>query len=101
MADNYDKITYMEALTKNMIFEVNIERYNSEGMGVCHAAGRAVFVPKTIVGERWEIKILKVSSSAVYAKGEKLLSAATSRVDSKCPHFGKCGGCNQIGRAHV
>jgi len=84
----------MNTLIKNQIYQVYIESYNSDAMGVCHIDGRAVFVPKTIVGETWEIKILKVSSSAVYAKAVQLIKASENRIASECPHFGKCGGCD-------
>ncbi|MGI5977866.1 MAG: 23S rRNA (uracil(1939)-C(5))-methyltransferase RlmD [Candidatus Limivicinus sp.] len=84
----------MDNLEKNKIYTVKIESYSSEAFGVCRIGGRAVFVPKTIVGETWEIKILKVGASAVYAKGEKLLSPSPCRIVSDCPYYGKCGGCD-------
>lgn len=79
---------------KNEIYTVQIEGYNSEACGVCRIAGRAVFVPGTIPGEAWEIKILKVTNAAVYAKGLRLLSPAEVRVEPDCPWYGKCGGCD-------
>ena len=79
---------------KNQIHTVTIDGYSSQAQGVCHIGGRAVFVPKAIPGERWQIRILKVTSSAVYAKGEELLSPSPSRVEPGCPCFGKCGGCD-------
>lgn len=84
----------MSNLIKNKIYTSRIEGYSSEAMGVCHIEDRAVFVPNTIVGELWEIKILKISSSAVYGKGIELLEASAERIKSECPYFGKCGGCN-------
>ena len=84
----------MSTLLKNEIYTVEIESYNSEAMGVCRINDRAVFVPNTIVGEIWEIKILKVSSAAVYGKALKPVRTSPDRIDPVCPHFGKCGGCN-------
>ncbi len=84
----------MEILKKNETYTVSIDAYNSEAMGVCHIEGRAVFVPRALVGERWEIKIVKVSASAVYAIGTKLLEPAPARQEPDCPYFGKCGGCD-------
>ena len=57
----------MEQLKKNEIFEAKIEAYNSEGSGVARILGRAVFVPRTIVGETWRIVIVKVTASADYS----------------------------------
>ena len=84
----------MDTLNKNQIHEVYIESYNSEGMGVCHVCGRAVFVPRTIIGEQWEIKILKVSKTAVYAKALDPIRLSSGRTAAACPNFGKCGGCD-------
>ncbi len=84
----------MEELRKNNVYTVTIDGWTSEGLGVCHLNGRAVFVPRALPGERWDIRILKVTGSAVYAKGEKLLLPSPERVDSDCPYYGKCGGCD-------
>lgn len=84
----------MDELKKNDIYNVNIEGYSSEGYGVCRINGRAVFVPRAIVGEAWEIRIVKVTNTAVYARGERLLSPSPARNEPLCPHFGACGGCD-------
>ncbi|MBR0355276.1 MAG: 23S rRNA (uracil(1939)-C(5))-methyltransferase RlmD [Oscillospiraceae bacterium] len=84
----------MMELQKNQIFQVDIEGYSSEGQGVCRIDGRAVFVPGTIVGEAWEIRILKVTNTAVYARGERLLSPSPERRESRCPYYPRCGGCD-------
>jgi 23S rRNA (uracil1939-C5)-methyltransferase len=84
----------MEELKKNQIYCVEITGYSSEGLGVCRIAGRAVFVPHALPGERWEIKILKVTASTVYGKGLTLLQASAARCIPTCPHFGICGGCD-------
>ena len=90
----YAKIQTMKELKKNQIFSVEIESYSSDGYGVCRVERRAVFVPRAIVGEQWRIRIVKVTSAAVFARGEELLSPSPRRVESPCPYFGKCGGCD-------
>ena len=59
----YAKIQTMKELKKNQIFSVEIESYSSDGYGVCRVEGRAVFVPRAIVGEQWET----ISSSDIVA----------------------------------
>ena len=81
-------------MRKNEIVETEITGWSSDGAGVCRVKGRAVFVPRAIPGERWEIRILKVTASAVFARGERLLQASPARITPDCPHFGKCGGCD-------
>lgn len=84
----------MEELKKNQTHIAEICGYSSTGAGVCRIGGRAVFVDKALVGETWEILILKVSSAAVFGKGIKLLKASDQRRQPPCPSFGKCGGCD-------
>ena len=81
------------ALNKNDIYEAEISGFTSEGLGVCRVSGRAVFVPRALPGELWRVRIVKVTSTAVYGRGEALLSPSPSRVEPQCPHFGRCGGC--------
>ena len=86
----------MEAITelkKNQIYESDIVSWSSEGAGVCRIGGRAVFVPGAIPGERWAVRILKVTNSAVFGKGEELISPSPDRIEPDCPHYRKCGGC--------
>ncbi len=88
------KMNDMEELRKNNVYTVTIDGWSSEGLGVCHLNGRAVFVPHALPGEQWVIKLLKVTGSAVYAKGERLLLTSPGRVEPDCPYYGKCGGCD-------
>lgn len=87
------EVTDLTELKKNDRYTCQITGYTSEGMGVAHIHDRAVFVKDTIVGETWEIKILKVTSGAVYAKGETLIAPSLMRTTPACPVAGKCGGC--------
>ncbi|NCC68751.1 MAG: 23S rRNA (uracil(1939)-C(5))-methyltransferase RlmD, partial [Clostridia bacterium] len=84
----------MDELKKNQIHTAEITGYSSTGAGVCRILGRAVFVDFTILGEVWEVLILKVTSSAVYGKGLNLIKSSPERVSPICPIFGKCGGCD-------
>lgn len=83
----------MTELKKNDVYTCKITGYTSEGLGVTHICDRAVFIKDTIVGETWEVKILKVTKTAVYAKGITLLEASPARTAPVCSVAGKCGGC--------
>lgn len=87
---------HMQTLKKNQIFTVDIESYSSDASGICHINGCAVFVPGTIPGERWEIKILKVLKDRAYAKAENLLLPSLNRINAECSCYGKCGGCDSL-----
>lgn len=83
----------MEDLRKNDIFEAEIVGYSSDGSGVSRINGRAVFVPRTIVGEVWQVKILKVTSSAVWGKAIEPVHLSPERRTPDCEYCVRCGGC--------
>lgn len=82
------------ALKKNSEYFVTIEGYNSHAEGVARIDGCAVFVPRTVVGEVWRIKIVKVSSAYIYARPLELMKESPEREEPLCPYFGACGGCD-------
>ena len=84
----------METLQKNQIHTAQITGYASDGAGVCRICGRAVFVKNTIPGEVWDVKILKVTASAVYGRGEVCHTPSPVRQEPPCPVYRKCGGCS-------
>ncbi|MEG2382646.1 MAG: 23S rRNA (uracil(1939)-C(5))-methyltransferase RlmD, partial [Oscillospiraceae bacterium] len=86
----------MDELLKNQTYTAEITGYGSSGAGVCRICGRAVFVNLALIGEIWEVLILKVTSSAVYGKGTRLLRPSPERTEPLCPIFGKCGGCDLL-----
>lgn len=84
----------MEILQKNQIHTAQITGYASDGAGVCRICGRAVFVKNVIPGEIWDVKILKVTASAVYGRGETCHAPSPERQEPACPVYRKCGGCS-------
>jgi len=86
----------MDILRKNQIYTVEIDAYSSDASGICHINGCAVFVPGTIPGEHWEIKILKVLKDRAYAKAIHLLQTSAQRISAECSCYGKCGGCDLL-----
>ena len=71
----------MEELKKNQIFTAQIDGWSSEGAGVAHIGGRAVFVPGTIPGETWDVRIVKVTAAAVFGRGEVCLADSPERIE--------------------
>ena len=80
-------------LTKNQIIDCDIDGWSTDGAGVTHIDGRAVFVPGTILGECWSVRIVKVTQTAVFGRGEALLRASPDRIAPDCPAYPRCGGC--------
>ena len=80
-------------LKKNDRIKLNIESCSSNGSGVGHHEGMAVFVPATAVGDEITAHILKVKKTYAYAKVESVLTPSPDRIDAECPVYLKCGGC--------
>jgi len=86
----------MSELLKNELYTVRIEGSASGGDGVARIGGRAVFVRRALEGETCEIRILKSTKTAVWAKIERLLEPSPERREPPCPLFGICGGCDLL-----
>ena len=54
---------------KNAVHTAEITGYTAEGMGVARLEGRVVFVPGTIRGERWTVRLEKVTKNVAWARG--------------------------------
>jgi len=67
--------------------------YGGDAMGRL-ADNRAVFVPFGVPGERVRVRLTEEKKN--FARGEivEILEASPDRIDAKCKHFGKCGGCH-------
>ncbi|HBL40493.1 MAG TPA: 23S rRNA (uracil(1939)-C(5))-methyltransferase RlmD [Ruminococcaceae bacterium] len=65
----------------------------SEGSGVGHAEGMAVFVPMTAVGDCISAHILKTKKTYAYAKIDEILTPSADRTQVDCAVFAQCGGC--------
>ncbi|MEA4933714.1 MAG: 23S rRNA (uracil(1939)-C(5))-methyltransferase RlmD [Lawsonibacter sp.] len=83
----------MADFEKNTVHLLEITGYTSEGMGVARLEGRVVFIPDTIRGEQWKVRLEKVGRTVAWGRGLELLTPSAERVVSDCPLSGRCGGC--------
>ena len=83
----------MADVKKNTVHTLEISGYTAEGMGVARLEGRVVFVPYTIRGERWKVRLEKVNKNVAWGRGVELIDPSPERVEPDCPLYGKCGGC--------
>ena len=66
---------------------------SSEGLGIGHASGMAVFVKDAVIGDRVRAKVIKVKKTCAYARLEAVLSPGEDRTEPVCPQARRCGGC--------
>ncbi len=78
---------------KNQIVPLEITGMTAEGNGVGHFDGMAVFVPQTAIGDRLNVRIVKVQKTYAFGIVETVCEASPDRIEPDCPHFRKCGGC--------
>ena len=81
-------------LIKNQIYEAIITDYTSEGMGVAHIEGCAVFIPNAVAGEKYRVRIEKAQKTWAAGKIVEILEKSPHRVNRECPVAKLCGGCN-------
>ena len=77
-------------------FELTLHGMAHGGRAVGRHAGKAIFVPYAIPGERITARITDERKRYAFAEGVTLLQASPQRVLPRCVHFGPggCGGCH-------
>ncbi|MCD7811623.1 MAG: 23S rRNA (uracil(1939)-C(5))-methyltransferase RlmD [Ruminococcus sp.] len=80
-------------LEKNQQFIAEIIDVTADGNGVCKIDNMAVFVPKTTIGDKIELKIVKVLKNYAFGIAEKIILPSPDRIKTDCANSEKCGGC--------
>ena len=81
-------------MKKNDIVEIEITALSSECSGIGKKDGMVIFVPFSAVGDKLEVKILKVNKTYCYGKIERIIAPSPDRVTPDCPVYTRCGGCS-------
>lgn len=80
-------------VTTRQIITVAVTDLDGSGQGVGRVEGKALFVSGALPGERAEVEILQQKSTWARGKAIRIHSNSPERVTPRCPHFGRCGGC--------
>ena len=81
-------------MKKNDIVEIEITALSSECSGIGKKDGMVIFVPFSAIGDKLEVKILKVNKTYCYGKIERIIAPSPYRVTPDCPVYTRCGGCS-------
>ena len=72
--------------------DLRIEELGDAGDGIAMVDGRRIFVPLTLPGERWLVRLGEMRHD--HARASPLeRREGPDRATPPCPHFGRCGGC--------
>jgi 23S rRNA (uracil1939-C5)-methyltransferase len=71
-----------------------IDHIDPLGQGVSKKEDQITFIPKTLPGESGIAEITKKSKGVQFAKMLELDKSSTDRIESACPHFDQCSGCD-------
>lgn len=78
---------------KNSIIPLTIESLSSDGSGVAHYEGKAVFVPATAPGDVLNARIVKDMGRYAFGIVEEMLQPSPAHIEPDCPVCKPCGGC--------
>lgn len=80
-------------LKKNDKIEIEITGFSSEGSGVGHHNGQAVFIQGAAKGDTVECIIIKSKKNYAIGKIQSIIKASNDRIIPDCNAFPRCGGC--------
>lgn len=75
---------------------VEIVRMDHKGRGIGYINGKVVFVPNALVEEVVNVNITKDKKNFLEAEIKGFIKKSPKRMDSICPYFNSCGGCNLL-----
>lgn len=78
---------------KDDIVIVGIEDMGADGEGIGKVDGFTFFVKDAVIGDRAEVKVMKVKKGYAYARLMNIIEPSPDRVEPRCIYHRQCGGC--------
>ena len=72
---------------------VKIEKLVYGGDGLAHGDGKTLFVPFALPGEEVDVAATDQNKKFTRCRIDRILTRSAERIESPCPHFRTCGGC--------
>lgn len=73
---------------------IKIESLDHSGRGIAKLNNKVVFVNNALPGEIVEIRIISEKKNYIEAEVVKYIEKSKDRIDSICPYYSECGGCD-------
>ncbi len=78
------------------LIQVTIEKYAPPGNGLGFFQGKAVFVPRAVVGDKLLVRVEKEKKRYIIGSLSEIIEASPERCPAPCPHYEVCGGCDLL-----
>ena len=82
-----------KVINKNDEFELEIDDIGTEGEGIAHIDGYALFIKDAIPGDVVRVKVIKAKKNYGYGRVVEIVKPSKDRVQPVCPVARQCGGC--------
>lgn len=82
-----------KVINKNDEFELEIDDIGTEGEGIAHIDGYALFIKDAIPGDVVRVKVIKAKKNYGYGRLVEIVKPSKDRVQPVCPVARQCGGC--------
>ena len=76
------------------MIEITSLDHNGRGLGKLN--NKIVFVENALPGEIVDLKIIKEKKNFIEAEAKNIIRKSKNRIDSPCPYFDICGGCDLL-----
>ncbi|MCI5621103.1 MAG: 23S rRNA (uracil(1939)-C(5))-methyltransferase RlmD [Lachnospiraceae bacterium] len=80
-------------MKKDDLVTLTIEDIGHDGEGIGKVMGMTLFVKDALPGDVIQAKIMKMKKTYGYARLMEILSPSLNRVEPRCEHHKRCGGC--------
>ena len=80
----------------NIKNSVKILRLDDQGRGISYVNDKIIFIPNALLDEEVIVEIEKETSKYYVGRVIEYVKKSDRRVDSKCPYYDLCGGCNLL-----
>lgn len=78
------------------MYQVEIFNLDHQGRGIGRINNKIIFIPNALPGEIIEAKITLEKKNYYEGEINNILRPSNDRIESICPHFNECGGCQYL-----
>lgn len=79
-----------------MTTKLKINALDHQGNGISKIDNKVIFIPNTLPDEKVEVEITKDKKNYLEGKQVNIIESSPKRIESKCPYYQECGGCNYL-----